>query len=49
MAIEERDRIDKSRAVGPLRPADDAVVVDTTDLSIEEVVEKLLCCVEENA
>ncbi len=49
MAIEERDRIDESRAVGPLRPADDAVVVDTTDLSIEEVVEKLSCCVEENA
>jgi len=49
MAIEERDRTDESRAVGPLRPADDAVVVDTTDLSIEEVVEKLLCCVEENA
>ena len=41
-AIEERDRIDRSRAVGPLRPADDAIVVDTTDLSIEEVVQKLL-------
>ena len=46
-AIEERDRGDESRGVGPLRPADDAVVLDTTDLSIEEVVEKLLCCVKE--
>ena len=40
-AIEERDRRDESRAVGPLKPAEDAVVVDTTDSSIEEVVEKL--------
>lgn len=46
-AIEERDKSDEERAVGPLRPAEDAIVVDTTDLSIEEVVEKLLCCVEE--
>lgn len=48
-AIEERDRSDEERAVGPLRPAEDAIVVDTTDLSIEGVVEKLLCFVEENA
>lgn len=48
-AIEERDRSDESRAVGPLRPASDAIVVDTTDLSIDEVVEKLLGFVEENA
>jgi len=48
-AIEERDRSDESRAVGPLRPASDAIVVDTTDLNIDEVVEKLLGYVEENA
>ena len=48
-AIEERDKSDEDRAVGPLRPADDAVVIDTTDLGIEEVVEKLLRCVEKNA
>jgi cytidylate kinase len=46
-AIEERDKSDESRAVGPLRPADDAIVIDTTDSGIEEVVEKLLRCVEE--
>ncbi|MHC4655143.1 MAG: (d)CMP kinase [Planctomycetota bacterium] len=46
-AIEERDKSDENRAVGPLKPAEDAIVVDTTDLSIEEVVEKLLRCVEE--
>ena len=48
-AIEDRDKSDEERAVGPLRPAEDAVVVDTTDLSIEEVVEKLLHCSEKNA
>ncbi len=46
-AIEERDRSDENRTVGPLRPAEDAIVVDTTDLSIEEVVEKLLGYVKE--
>ena len=46
-AIEERDKSDESRAVGPLKPADDAIVVGTTDLSIDEVVEKLLAIVKE--
>jgi cytidylate kinase len=40
--IEERDKSDQSRSIGPLTPATDAIVVDTTDLSVEEVVEKLL-------
>lgn len=36
--IEERDRNDASRAISPLRRAEDAVLVDTTDMSIDEVV-----------
>lgn len=47
MAIEERDKSDQARAAGPLKPADDAIVVDTTNLSIEEVVEKLLYHIKE--
>lgn len=47
MAIEERDKSDQARAAGPLKPAADAIVVDTTDLTIEEVVEKLLYRVEQ--
>jgi len=47
-AIEERDKSDQSRAVGPLKPAEDAIVVDTTNMSIEQVVEKLACYVEES-
>jgi len=46
-AIEERDKSDESRAVGPLKPAGNAIVVDSTDLSIEEVVEKVLGFVKE--
>jgi cytidylate kinase len=46
-AIEERDKSDEDRAVGPLKPAEDAIVVDTTELSIEDVVEQLLRFVEE--
>ena len=47
-AIEERDKSDENRDVGPLRPAKDAIVVDTTDLGIDEVVAKLLSCVGKN-
>ena len=38
-AIDARDRSDESRAVGPLKPASDAMLIDTTGLSIEEAVE----------
>ncbi len=45
-AIEERDKSDENRTVGPLKPAEDAVIIDTTDLSIDDVVEKLLSYVK---
>ena len=41
-SIEKRDHSDENRAVGPLKPAEDAIVVDTTYMDIDEVVEKLL-------
>ena len=41
-AIEERDKSDRSRIVGPLKPADDAITIDTTGLSIEQMIDKLL-------
>lgn len=40
--LERRDRFDSSRAASPLRPADDAVVIDTTDLGIDEVVQAIV-------
>lgn len=44
--IEARDARDASRAVAPLKPAVDAVVVDTTGMSIEQVVAKVLSLVQ---
>ncbi len=41
-AIEDRDRRDTSRAAAPLRPAADAVTIDTTDLSREDLLDRLL-------
>lgn len=40
--LSNRDKIDSSREVAPLKQADDAIFVDTTNLNIEEVVNKLL-------
>jgi cytidylate kinase len=43
---QKRDRDDSQRAVAPLRPADDALLVDTSDLSLEGVIEALASAVE---
>lgn len=40
--LTERDRRDSSRAAAPLRPASDAKLLDTSDMSIEEAVKKVL-------
>lgn len=40
-AIEDRDRRDTSREHGALRAADDSVAVDTTDLTVDQVVERI--------
>ena len=40
--IRERDARDAGRAAAPLRPADDAVLLDTTELTIDEVVARVL-------
>jgi cytidylate kinase len=42
LRIEERDRTDASRAAAPLRQADDARVLDTTGLSFDEQVERIV-------
>lgn len=39
--LAERDRIDSSRATAPLKKADDAIEIDTTQLSIEQQVKKI--------
>jgi len=36
--IEQRDQNDSTREVAPLKPARDAVIIDSTDLTVEQVV-----------
>lgn len=40
--IKRRDERDTTRAVDPLRPAEDAVIIDTTNMPLKKVVEKAL-------
>ena len=47
--VKRRDHLDSTRAVSPLRAADDAVVVDSSDMSQSETVAHLLDLVEQRA
>ena len=47
--LKARDEQDTHRVVDPLRAAEDAVVVDTTSLNFDQVVEAILAIVEEKA
>ena len=38
----ERDRIDSTRDVAPLKAADDAIVIDSDRMNVEEVFEKVM-------
>lgn len=43
--IAERDLRDATRAVNPMRPADDSVEIDTTEMTLDEVIENVLAIV----
>ena len=43
----ERDHRDMTRPIAPLKQADDAVLVDTSDMTIDEVVDKILSIIDE--
>lgn len=45
-ALDERDKADSTRETSPLRPADDAHTVDTSDLTLDEVVDSVLDLVD---
>jgi cytidylate kinase len=40
--VELRDRVDSNRPVAPLRPADDAVIIDTDQLDLDQVVDRIV-------
>jgi CMP/dCMP kinase len=39
--LKRRDEMDICRAISPLKPAEDAVIVNTEGLSLEEVVDRI--------
>ena len=43
--MRNRDRIDSTRELAPLKAADDAILLDTTNLSVEEVLSRVLALV----
>jgi len=45
-SVRRRDEIDSHRALAPLRAADDAVIIDTTRLDVDEVLERVLALVD---
>jgi cytidylate kinase len=45
--LRERDQRDSQRPVAPLKPAEDAIVIDTDSLSIEQVVARIMAAVQE--
>ncbi len=45
--IRKRDENDKAKEIGALKVAEDSVIVDTTSLSIDEVVEKIINIIKE--
>ncbi|MDO4484730.1 MAG: (d)CMP kinase [Clostridia bacterium] len=45
--LKQRDAQDMNRAVDPLRPTEDAIIVDSTDLTFEQVVDKIIAIAEE--
>ena len=47
--IASRDKQDSERAISPLRQAEDALLLDTSDMNIEQVTAKILQLVEDHA
>ena len=45
--VRERDSRDSSRAVSPLRPADDALIFDCTGMSVQETITRVLALIRE--
>jgi cytidylate kinase len=49
VAMQRRDEIDSGRAIAPLQAADDAIVIDTSGLTIEEVLDVIAGLIDERA
>ena len=47
--VELRDRVDSERPIAPLKPAPDAIVIDTDNLDLDQVVERIVSTVKARA
>ena len=45
--MKKRDQIDSTRAVAPLRPAEDAIIIDSDNLDEKQVLEKVKLFVQD--
>ena len=45
--VKERDKIDSNREIAPLRKAEDAILIDSTNMTIEEVVNRVIKIIDE--
>lgn len=45
-SMRRRDRMDSRRAAAPLKPADDAIIIDTTEMTIAQVLDAIMALVE---
>jgi cytidylate kinase len=46
-AMAARDEYDSTRALAPLKPADDAVILDTTELTVDQVLDRVRALAED--
>ncbi|MDE6475420.1 MAG: (d)CMP kinase [Erysipelotrichaceae bacterium] len=46
--IKERDEADKNREIAPLKKAEDAISINTTNMSIQEVTEEIIKLIKQN-
>lgn len=46
--IADRDARDQARAIAPMRPAEDAKIIDSTGRSLDDVIDHLIECIHEN-
>jgi cytidylate kinase len=44
--IKERDERDSNRTISPLRPAEDAIIIDSTSMTIEQVFDEMLTAID---
>ncbi len=45
-SLQQRDFQDETRELAPLKPADDAIIIDSTGFSIAQVLDKILACLD---